>query len=772
VIDNAGQVKLRHADREIRLSQDPFPLFPGEVIVGSVTPLTVVAANSALRLRATRDVTVGKENRLAGDEWLFEGPGTYYPDVAVEVVETVNATLIGPNQALRLRARLNTTSRDGQSRVAGEEWIVSKSGAYLPGVYEQVIDLVNAIVLTDKTALHLRALRNFTDAYGKQRKTGEEWLITSANSESHIPAVYEEVVALVDIITLTNRQYCFITNPVGSDGKPQLGKRKLVKGEKSFFLQPGESLESGIQDVYVLSEEEALVLRAIEEFDDSSVEGKVVKRKPGDRWMVNGPCEYFPPVQVDVLHRRKAIPLDENEGVYVRDITTGKVRAVCGTTYMLKENEELWAKELPPEVDGLLTTDALTDRNKAPGAKEAPKKAREKTSVVTYRIPHNSAVQIYDYKQKKARVEFGPDLVMLQPDEHFTVLNLSGGKPKRPNQIRALCLLLGPDFSTDIITIETSDHARLSLQLSYNWHFEIDQTNEEHKKKIFSVPDFVGDFCKAIASRIRGAVAAVAFDDFHKNSARIIRTSVFGLDENGKVRNKFTFPSNNLVITSIDIQSVEPVDQRTRDALQKSVQLAIEITTNSQEASAKHEAERVEQEARGRLERQKINDEAQAEQARRHLLELQAASSAVESTGHAKAEAQARAEAAQIEGEAAVKQAELKARAAQIESEAELERLTKAREAELKFLREQNEIEIVKSKELADVDTQKFDKMVKAIGQNTLVSMAQAGPEMQVKLLQSLGIKSTLITDGHSPINLFNTANGLIGPLTGSGATQ
>ena len=62
---------------------------------------------------------------------------------------------------------------------------------------------------------------------------------------------------------------------------------------------------------------------------------------------------------------------------------------------------------------------------------------------------------------------------------------------------------------------------------------------------------------------------------------------MFGLDERGKVRDRFGFPANNLVITSIDIQSVEPVDQRTRDALQKSVQLAIEITTNSQEAAAR-----------------------------------------------------------------------------------------------------------------------------------------------------------------------------------------
>lgn len=62
---------------------------------------------------------------------------------------------------------------------------------------------------------------------------------------------------------------------------------------------------------------------------------------------------------------------------------------------------------------------------------------------------------------------------------------------------------------------------------------------------------------------------------------------MFGLDEHSKVRDRFAFSANSLVITSIDIQSVEPVDQRTRDALQKSVQLAIEITTNSQEAAAR-----------------------------------------------------------------------------------------------------------------------------------------------------------------------------------------
>ena len=89
--------------------------------------------------------------------------------------------------------------------------------------------------------------------------------------------------------------------------------------------------------------------------------------------------------------------------------------------------------------------------------------------VVSFGVPHNAAVQIYDYKEKTARVVFGPELVMLRPDEQFTQLSLSGGKPKRPNVIKSLCFLLGPNFCTEIITIETADHARLQLQLSYNW---------------------------------------------------------------------------------------------------------------------------------------------------------------------------------------------------------------------------------------------------------------------------------------------------------------
>ena len=105
------------------------------------------------------------------------------------------------------------------------------------------------------------------------------------------------------------------------------------------------------------------------------------------------------------------------------------------------------------------------------------------------------------------------------------------------------------------------------------------------------------------------------------------------------------------------------------------------------------------------------------------------------------------------------------AQAMKIEAESELERLSSAREAEIRFLKEQNELELNKSRETAEIETSKFKNMVDAIGCATLQAIATAGPDMQCRMLQALGMKSTLITDGNTPINLFSTAQGLIGGM-------
>jgi len=796
IADEYGQIKLRYGDREIRLTQDPFPFYPGEIIWEDVSELEVVDPNEALRLKAIRDfvetitVMVSGEtqtqtiNRLAGDEWLFAGPRTYIPRVEVEVLETITATTIKPNQAQGLIARRNCTDARGNQRRSGEEWLVREEGAYLPGVDEEIVGIIDAYVLTERKALHLRAKRTFVDTAGRQRKAGDEWLVTFEDAEIHIPDVYEEVVGEVEITTLSDREWCIVNDPIDESGKPQLGLREVRQGRTSFFLHPGESLESGIERVYILGEKEALLLRAKEAFTEGE-DANQIRHQPGDLWTIFGPRDYIPRVEVEVVEKRKAIPLDKNEGIYVRDIQTGELKLVSGPqAYMLTPYEELWEKELSPIVEELLTKkiDPLSDRGRYHFVKGGDREdeqdelqaiidslsdsERDKTKAVVFHVPQNAAVQIHDYKERTARTVFGPDLVMLGPDEQFTVLSLSGGKPKQPHVIKSLALLLGPDFMTDIFTVETSDHARLQLRLSYNWYFDVDRNDEEAAIKLFQVPDFVDTACKAIASRVRGAVAGKKFDEFHRNSARIIREAVFGLDSEGHVGEELRFRTNNLAITNVDIQSVEPVDEETLRSLQKSVQIAIQITTDAQEAAARHDAERLEQEAKARLERQQIVDKSAAEVERKNLLELQAENAAIESTGQAIAEARAKAEAAQIQGQLEVTMAQQEVEAARIRAQTELEQIRARQQAELAHQETLNNLEIAKAQRMAEITSTEFAQKVAAIGPDTLRAIAQAGPEMQARLLEGLGIQSVLITDGKSPINLFGAANGLIGPMT------
>lgn len=50
---------------------------------------------------------------------------------------------------------------------------------------------------------------------------------------------------------------------------------------------------------------------------------------------------------MEVVESRAKIPLDKNEGIYVRDTRSGKVNVIFGEAYLLKSHEELWEMELP-----------------------------------------------------------------------------------------------------------------------------------------------------------------------------------------------------------------------------------------------------------------------------------------------------------------------------------------------------------------------------------------------------------------------------------------
>ncbi|OAF64345.1 hypothetical protein A3Q56_07951, partial [Intoshia linei] len=267
--------------------------------------------------------------------------------------------------------------------------------------------------------------------------------------------------------------------------------------------------------------------------------------------------------------------------------------------------------------------------------------------MITYQVLQGHVVQIFEKTSAKSRIVFGPNLVKLCPQEEFTLICLSGGIPKVVKKNFYISLKLGPDFFRDKIIVETSDHARLAVSTAYKWHFQVTRNSPESEiKKLFAVPDFIGDSCNKLASLIRSAIASIKFEDFHKNSINIIKNSVFGVDKNGIKNKTLFFGKNNLVITGVDVRSILPVEEHTKEALQKSIQLAIAISTKSQEENAKHAAELVEEESNVKLEMEKIDSLIELEKQNKLLAEVIAETMVVQKTGEKKKKILA-----QIEGE-------------------------------------------------------------------------------------------------------------------------
>ena len=145
------------------------------------------------------------------------------------------------------------------------------------------------------------------------------------------------------------------------------------------------------------------------------------------------------------------------------------------------------------------------------------------------------------------------------------------------------------------------------------------------------------------------------------------------------------------------------------------------------------------------------------------LLEMQARSEAVQNQGYAIAQAKADAESEDIKAKASLDSARLAAKARKIEKDAELEQRVKKENVIFQHEKAMSELEIQRQKDLAIIESKKFEEMIDAIGRETIVSMAEAGPEMQAQLLKGLGLQGFIMTDGNNPINLFQTAGGLIG---------
>lgn len=623
-------------------------------------------------------------------------------------------------------------------------------------------------------ALRLRALTSFTDERApgspRLREAGDEWLVRGPGR--YVPSEAVEVVSAEKARVLKETEYCVVLNPVDrATGKIQEGRRKVISGPDVFFLEPGEALEGDVRRKHVLSEMQGLKLQALDDLSEPEEGSEARPRKAGDTWIVRGPRTYVPNEKVLILKEIAALSLGQGEGLYVRDLRSGKVSLVQGPCQFMPEaHQELHEKRLSPDAEALLglAPPAPSAQLAAVDGKEvkAPRQAGgssdriDRTRAIVLRIEDNTAVLINDFETNHARVEFGPAKVMLRPYEDVTVLDLSGATPKRPRLLKVIMLRLGPDFATDLFEVATRDHARLRIKLSYKWQFDVEGDSEKDKA-IFRVNDFIGYVCENLASRIRQVAAENDFETFHKNASVLIRRAIFGVDETGKARKDRLFSENQLRIIDIDIKDIAPVDDKTalklREAIDTNIQ--IQLDASKQEAQAAAELKRIRSEEEKQL--ADISSHRKAEAERQSLIELQNKNHQLSTLSHAKVEAEAQLEKARVESEEALARAEAEARSSRIRTEAELEREHKMIEMALDRQKRMNDLEVDRQARIAAVEADQFRQRVEALGGGENFVKAVAA---QAQAAVVGGLDKVVFLPSGSNLNLFDSMQGLLGP--------
>ena len=164
-------------------------------------------------------------------------------------------------------------------------------------------------------------------------------------------------------------------------------------------------------------------------------------------------------------------------------------------------------------------------------------------------------------KTGRRRVEIGPATVLLDYDEGLETLTLSTGSPKTADKLlETPYLRVENNQVSDVVGVETSDHVRLQLHLSYRVDFQGDPV------RWFAVENYVALLCDHVRSLLKGKVRKHTIEDFYATSTDRIRDIILGEPADGK-RAGMAFPANGMRVVDVDVLKVILQDEKIRALL-------------------------------------------------------------------------------------------------------------------------------------------------------------------------------------------------------------
>jgi hypothetical protein len=344
------------------------------------------------------------------------------------------------------------------------------------------------------------------------------------------------------------------------DSLPPIGTELIVRGTERSFYVPRSGIEvvphqgRYVRKAWRMDRSSGLHLRVVASFEategDQLPPGSYSSGQDVFLWGREG--YFFPTESTNVIDRIVAIPLAENEGIYVRDRSSGAVRIVEGPTAFLPD----------PTKETVLQR-VLTDAQLA----RFGDGARSDRVPAVY-VPPSTAVMVV--AKDRREVVTGPRTRLLGFDEDLEELKLSTGRPKTDAELLSTCFLrIEGNKVSDVIEVETADHVELSVALSYRVSFVGDP------QRWFNVKDYVGLLCDHLSSIIRGIGRGVSLEDFYTRGTSIVRDAVLGARSEEGRREGRNFEENGMWVYDVEVLALEVLDPEVESLLSSAQRMAI-----------------------------------------------------------------------------------------------------------------------------------------------------------------------------------------------------
>jgi hypothetical protein len=479
------------------------------------------------------------------------------------VVASSSQYVILENPARDLAARPVRGPNSAAELLIGKQVVIPGPIAYplWPGQLARTID---GHQLRDDQYLLVRVYDTTDES--ESSHIGRQFIIKGSETKFYIPRTGLEVVPdengayVRTAVTLLDGQYCILLRPTG--------EKRYCRGPQVVIPEPmEETLEINGSRVFLahhVKRDTGLHIRVLHDFTlqqpDQIPAGNYSAGK--EIFVKDQEGFFYPTENLEVIKVVKAIPLAEKEGVYVREIATGRVSTEIGPQNYLPDTTkvEVISRELPPELAVLYNMSG-----------HDPKKA------FSVYIPPTFAVLVTTKDRRE--VVLGPKTRILGYDEDLEILKLSTGKPKTEEHLLPACFLqVKGNKVSDILRVRTKEHVELAVTLSYRVSFV--EPEDGNQERWFDVKNYVALLCEHLGSIVRAVVRSTGIEQFHLRSTEIIRSAILGEKREHEKRPGRCFAENDMSVYDVEVLDVRILDEEVNLILSDAQRVAIKYEIN------------------------------------------------------------------------------------------------------------------------------------------------------------------------------------------------